>query len=56
MAIRERLNEKVSKDIDETLDDLDAAYIEQLREQGIDEELIRQFAAMARIQDSGEDN
>lgn len=48
MAIRQRLVDDERDDLTKDLDDLDAAYIEQMREDGIDEELLKQLAAMMK--------
>lgn len=48
MAIRERLVDDERDDLTKDVDDLDAAYLEKMRADGIDEELLMQLAAMMR--------
>lgn len=48
MAIKERLTNSERDDLTKDVDDLDAAYIENLKKQGIDESLIEQFAQLLR--------
>lgn len=46
MAIRQKLIDDERDDLTKDVDDLDAAYVEKMREQGIDESLIEQFAIL----------
>ncbi len=48
MAIKERLTDTQRDDLTKDVDDLDAAYIESLKKQGIDESLLQQFADLLR--------
>ncbi len=48
MAIKERLTDTQRDDLTKDVDDLDAAYIESLKKQGIDESLLKQFADLLR--------
>lgn len=48
MAIKERLVNDERDDLTKDVDDLDAAYIEHMKEQGIDEDLLRQFAQLLK--------
>lgn len=48
MSIKTKLNIDERDDLTKDVDDLDAAYIENLKKQGIDESLLRQFADFAR--------
>ncbi len=43
MAIRTQLSNKDRDELTKDVDDLDKVYLEQMREQGIDEELLEQF-------------
>lgn len=44
MPLKERLINDERDDLTKDVDDLDAAYIERMKEQGVDEDLLRQFA------------
>lgn len=44
MAIRQKLVDDERDDLTKDVDDLDAAYIQQMKEAGIDENLLQQFA------------
>lgn len=44
MAIRQKLIDDERDDLTKDVDDLDAAYIQQMKEAGIDENLLQQFA------------
>ena len=46
MAIRESLVDDERDDITKDVDDLDVMYIEKMRSEGIDENLIGQFASL----------
>lgn len=48
MAIKERLINDERDDLTKDVDDLDAAYIETMRAQGIDPDLLQQFADFLR--------
>lgn len=48
MALKERLVNDERDDLTKDVDDLDAAYIEQMKKMGIDEDLLAQFAAISR--------
>ncbi len=48
MAIKQRLTDTKRDDLTKDVDDLDAAYIESLKKQGIDESLLQQFADLLR--------
>ena len=48
MAIKQRLTDSERDDLTKDVDDLDAAYIESLKKQGIDESLLQQFADLLR--------
>ena len=43
MAIRTQLSNKDRDELTKDVDDLDNVYLEQMRDQGIDEELLEQF-------------
>ena len=43
MGIRHRLTNSERDDLTKDLDDLDAVYMEKLRKDGIDEDLLAQF-------------
>ena len=43
MAIRTQLSNKDRDELTKDVDDLDKVYLEQMREKGIDEELLEQF-------------
>ena len=43
MAIRTQLSNKDRDELTKDVDDLDKVYLEQMRDQGIDEELLEQF-------------
>lgn len=43
MAIRTQLSKKDRDELTKDVDDLDKVYLEQMRDQGIDEELLEQF-------------
>ena len=43
MAIRTQLSNKDRDELTKDVDDLDKIYLEQMRDQGIDEELLEQF-------------
>ena len=43
MAIRTQLSNKDRDELTKDVDDLDKVYLEQMRDQGIDEELMEQF-------------
>ena len=43
MAIRTQLSNKDRDELTKDVDDLDKVYVEQMRDQGIDEELLEQF-------------
>ena len=43
MAIRTQLSNKDRDELTKDVDDLDKVYLEQIRDQGIDEELLEQF-------------
>lgn len=43
MGIRHRLTDSESDDLTKDVDDLDAVYMEKLRKDGIDEDLLAQF-------------
>lgn len=43
MGIRHRLTDTERDDLTKDVDDLDAAYMEKLRKDGIDEDLLAQF-------------
>ena len=43
MGIRHRLTDSVRDDLTIDVDDLDAVYMEKLRKDGIDEDLLAQF-------------
>ena len=43
MGIRHRLTDSVRDDLTKDVDDLDAVYMEKLRKDGIDEDLLAQF-------------
>ena len=43
MAIRTQLSNKDRDELTKDVDDLDKVYLEQMRQQGIDEELLEQF-------------
>ena len=43
MGIRHRLTDSERDDLTKDVDDLDAAYMEKLRKDGIDEDLLAQF-------------
>ena len=47
MAIKERLIDDERDDLTKDVNDLDAAYLERLREDGVDPELLEQFKALA---------
>lgn len=49
MAIREKLTNEERDNLTKNVDDLDAAYIENMREEGIDPMLIEQFAALLSL-------
>ncbi len=46
MAIKERLVNDERDDLTKDVDDLDAAYIQSMKDQGIDQDLLEQFAAL----------
>lgn len=46
MAIRQRLIDSDTDTLPEDIDDLDAAYIQKMQEDGIDQELVMQFMDM----------
>ena len=48
MAIRERLVNDERDDLTKDIDDLDVAYIESMKKQGIDEDLLKQFAELLK--------
>lgn len=48
MAIKERLVNDERDDLTKDVDDLDAAYIEKMKEAGIDRDLLEQFADFLR--------
>lgn len=48
MAIRERLVNDERDDLTKDVDDLDAAYIENMKKSGVSEELLRQFADLLK--------
>ncbi|MEY8380029.1 hypothetical protein [Ileibacterium valens] len=56
MAIRERLVDDERDNLTKDVDDLDAAYIENMRDEGIDPALIEQFAALLKMTDSDDNN
>lgn len=56
MAIRERLVDDERDNLTKDVDDLDAAYIEKMRDEGIDPALIEQFAALLKMTDSDDNN
>ena len=43
MGIRHRLTDSERDDVTKDVDDLDAVYMEKLRKDGIDEDLLAQF-------------
>ncbi|MDD7281436.1 hypothetical protein [Floccifex sp.] len=43
MAIRTQLSKKDRDELTKDVDDLDKVYLEQMKEQGIDEDLLEQF-------------
>lgn len=43
MGIRHRLTDSERDDLTKAVDDLDAVYMEKLRKDGIDEDLLAQF-------------
>ncbi|MGN1276268.1 MAG: hypothetical protein ACI4UK_04695 [Floccifex sp.] len=43
MAIRTQLSNKDRDELTKDVDDLDKVYLEQMKEQGIDEDLLEQF-------------
>ena len=43
MGIRHRLTDSARDDLTKDVDDLDAVYMEKLRKDGIDEDLLAQF-------------
>ena len=43
MAIRTQLSNKDRDELTKDVDDLDKVYLEQMRDQGLDEELLEQF-------------
>ena len=43
MAIRTQLSNKDRDELTKDVDDLDKVYLEQMRDQGIDEDLLEQF-------------
>ena len=43
MAIRTQVSNKDRDELTKDVDDLDKVYLEQMRDQGIDEELLEQF-------------
>ena len=47
MAIKERLSNDERDDLTKDVNDLDAAYLERLREDGVDTDLLEQFKALA---------
>ncbi|MBP3870029.1 MAG: hypothetical protein J6E46_03535 [Faecalicoccus sp.] len=47
MAIKERLIDDERDDLTKDVNDLDAAYLERLREDGVDPELLEQFKTLA---------
>lgn len=47
MAIKERLINDERDDLTKDVNDLDAAYLERLREDGVDTDLLEQFKALA---------
>lgn len=50
MAIRTKLNTKENETSSlDVLDDLDAAYVSDLKESGIDERLLEQFADITKM-------
>ncbi len=55
MAIREKLIDDERDNLTKDVDDLDAAYIEKMREQGIDPALVEQFAMLLKTDDSAQD-
>lgn len=48
MAIRERLVNDERDALTKDVDDLDVAYIESMKKQGIDEDLLKQFAELLK--------
>ena len=44
MGIRHRLTDSERDDLTKDVDDLDAVYMEKLRKDGIDEDLVAQFS------------
>ncbi|MGM9959970.1 MAG: hypothetical protein ACI32F_01480 [Allobaculum sp.] len=48
MAIRERLVNDEKDDLTKDVDDLDAAYIENMKKDGVSEDLLRQFAELLK--------
>lgn len=56
MAIRQRLTDDERDDLTKDVDDLDAAYIEKMRNEGIDEGLVAQFASLLGPLDGTEED
>lgn len=48
MAIKERLVNDERDDLTKDVDDLDAAYLENMKKKGVNEDLLRQFADLLR--------
>ena len=48
MAIRTQLSNKDRDELTKDVDDLDKVYLEQMRDQGIDAELLEQFKDLTR--------
>lgn len=48
MAIRHRLTDSERDDLTKDVDDLDAVYMEKLKKDGIDEDLLAQFKNLTK--------
>ncbi len=55
MALKQRLVNEEEDNLTKNVDDLDAAYIIRMKEQGLDESLIEQFASLLSLDGQNED-
>lgn len=56
MAIRQRLLDSEDENLPEDIDDLDAAYVKQLKDAGMDSSLVNQFLDIMQELKEEEDN
>lgn len=56
MGIRHRLTDSERDDLTKDVDDLDAVYIEKLKKDGIDDDLLEQFRDLTLAFEKGDED